>query len=29
MEAIEVDNEDAAIAIQKKSPDADVRIVKK
>ena len=28
-EAIEVDNEDAAIAIQKKSPDADVRIVKK
>ena len=29
MEAIEVDNEDAAIAIQKKSPDANVRIVKK
>jgi len=28
-EAIEVDNEDAAIAVQKKSPDADVRIVKK
>ena len=28
-EAIEVDNEDAAIAIQKKSPDADVRVVKK
>jgi hypothetical protein len=28
-EAIEVDNEDAAIAIQKKSPDANVRVVKK
>lgn len=29
MEAIEVDNEQDAINIQKKSPDADVRIVKK
>ena len=28
-EAIEVDNEDDAIAVQKKSPDSDVRIVKK
>ena len=28
-EAIEVDNEQDAINIQKKSPDADVRIVKK
>jgi hypothetical protein len=29
LEAIEVDDEDTAIAIQKKSPDSDVRIVKK
>ena len=29
LEAIEVDNEDTAIAVQKKSPDSDVRIVKK
>ena len=29
MEAIEVDDEDTAIAVQKKSPDSDVRIVKK
>lgn len=28
-EAIEVEDEDTAIAVQKKSPDADVRIVKK
>jgi len=29
LEAIEVDDEDTAIAVQKKSPDSDVRIVKK
>lgn len=29
LEAIEVDNEDTAIAVQKKSPDSDVRIVKR
>ena len=29
LEAIEVEDEDTAIAVQKKSPDADVRIVKK
>ena len=29
LEAIEVDNEDTAIAVQKKAPDSDVRIVKK
>jgi len=29
LEAIEVEDEDTAIAVQKKSPDSDVRIVKK
>jgi hypothetical protein len=29
IEAIEVEDEDTAIAVQKKSPDSDVRIVKK
>jgi hypothetical protein len=29
MEAIEVDNEQDAINVQKKAPEADVRIVKK
>lgn len=28
-EAIEVEDEDTAIAVQKKSPDADVRIIEK